>query len=107
MEVCWDGKCPMGFPNCCRECVANDVCPVYCESCRPKDEKEWRKYETCQGCEDRVIEPINCHTTCNGYKFRQKKQAMKNAQRRNDNQFIAFKRQSVGDTIKRVHRKKG
>ena len=104
MEVCWDGKCPMGFPNCCRECEANDVCPSYCEACRPKDEAEWRKYETCVGCTDRTIEPVNCHTVCNGYKFRVKKGLMLQNQKRIDNQFIAFKREAVSKTIQKVKR---
>lgn len=28
------------------------------------------KFETCYGCPDRTIEPINCHSTCRGYLFR-------------------------------------
>lgn len=27
---------------------------------------ENKKYETCQGCSDRTVEP-NCHITCKGY----------------------------------------
>ncbi len=31
------------------------------------------KFHTCKGCPDRTVEP-NCHKTCEGYIFRQKRQ---------------------------------
>lgn len=28
------------------------------------------KFETCENCPDRCVEPKNCHSTCAGYLFR-------------------------------------
>lgn len=67
-------------------------------------ENAQNKFETCQGCKDRSIEPVNCHMTCEGYKFRQKKNEEERKRRMEENTFIAYKRKVVGETIEKVNR---
>lgn len=76
---------------------------------------EHNKFETCQDCPDRTVyntdadadEQQNCHTTCEGYLFRQKQNEEKRKKRRQENTFIEYKRKVVGETIEKVTRKKG
>ena len=65
-------------------------------------ENAQNKFETCQGCKDRSVEP-NCHMTCEGYKFRQKKNEEERKKRQQENTFIAFKRKVVGEMIEKVN----
>lgn len=62
------------------------------------------KFVSCQGCKDRRIEPTNCHTTCQGYLFRQKKNEEERQRRRADSQYVAFKRKAISETIEKVSR---
>ena len=59
------------------------------------------KFETCQGCEDRSIEP-NCHINCEGYLFRCEK--LKNAKegREENLEYYGFKTESINRTRKRI-----
>ena len=38
-RICWDGKCPIGYPICCRDCDAFQTCPGACdnEKCLKED----------------------------------------------------------------------
>lgn len=57
------------------------------------------KFKTCQGCQDRSIEP-NCHMTCEGYLFRCEN-IRKSKERKNENcDYADFKRQTVRRTQK-------
>ena len=56
------------------------------------------KYETCQGCTDRCIEPVNCHTICEGYKYRQQKALEEKKKRAADKDFNNFKKVVVRET---------
>lgn len=62
------------------------------------------KFHSCQNCPDRCIEP-NCHMTCEGFLFRQKKkeeekQKIKDG-RNEGKEFIEFKKDVVAKTKKR------
>ena len=62
------------------------------------------KFVTCEGCKDRRIEPTNCHTTCEGYKFRQQKNEEERKKRQQENSYVAYKRKVIGETIEKVNR---
>ena len=62
------------------------------------------KFVTCKDCKDRRIEPTNCHTTCQGYLFRQKKAEEERQKRQKEGNYIAFKRMSIGETIEKVRK---
>ena len=59
------------------------------------------KYETCQGCEDRTIEP-NCHMTCEGYLFRCEKLKKMKEGKDEHVDYYGFKRNSINRTRKRI-----
>ena len=59
------------------------------------------KFETCQDCPDRTIEP-NCHEDCDGYKYRQLIKAKENAARRKDAEFRDAKIRAEFDTQKKI-----
>lgn len=60
------------------------------------------KFKTCEDCQDRHIEPINCHTTCEGYKYRQKKAEELNQKRLADKELYSFKKIAVRETKAKV-----
>ena len=60
------------------------------------------KFETCQGCEDRTVEP-NCHMTCEGYMFRCEQNKKKRSLRRSDSDYETFKRERVRETKKKLN----
>lgn len=57
------------------------------------------KFESCEGCPDRTIEP-NCHITCEGYIFRLEKIAKLRESRRKDFDFYDFKYKTVENSKK-------
>ena len=59
------------------------------------------KFETCQGCEDRTIEP-NCHMTCEGYLFRCEKLKKVKDGRDEHLDYYGFKTESIIRTRKRI-----
>ena len=62
------------------------------------------KYETCQGCTDRCIEPVNCHTTCEGYLERKRKKESTRQRRAIDKDFYNFKKDAVRETLSWVRK---
>ena len=63
---------------------------------------EVNKFESCYGCPDRCIEPVNCHTTCEGYLYRQKKAQVAKEQRAADKDFNNFKKTVVRETKAKI-----
>ena len=47
---------------------------------------------------DRCIEPVNCHTICEGYKYRQQKALEEKKKRAADKDFNNFKKVVVRET---------
>lgn len=66
--------------------------------------KEVKKYESCEGCTDRVIEPRNCHDTCRGNLYRHMLTAEQKKRRKEDQIFDSFKNQAIRDTKAKVRR---
>jgi hypothetical protein len=62
---------------------------------------EHDKYKDCIGCPDRVADP-NCHDKCEGYKYRQDKQAKLNEGRRRELEYLEVKISAVRSTQKRL-----
>lgn len=56
------------------------------------------KFKTCKDCPDRTVDP-NCHDSCEGYKYRQDKKAKINEAKRKENDFSAFKKNTVYNSI--------
>lgn len=57
------------------------------------------KFESCEGCPDRTIEP-NCHITCEGYIFRLEKSERLKKLRRKDFDYYDFKKNVVENAKK-------
>lgn len=57
------------------------------------------KFESCEGCPDRTIEP-NCHITCEGYIFRLEKSERLKKLRKKDFDYYDFKKNVVENAKK-------
>lgn len=57
------------------------------------------KFESCENCPDRSIEP-NCHNTCRGYLFRVEKNTKLKESKRKDFDYYDFKKKVVENSKK-------
>lgn len=59
------------------------------------------KFHTCYGCPDRSIEP-NCHSTCEGYKYRTEKAEALKEEKRKAYEYINYKSKRVMETKEKI-----
>lgn len=62
---------------------------------------EHNKFETCEECPDRSIEP-NCHNTCRGYLYRREKIAERKKEKAKEIDFIGFKLDRVTESKRKA-----
>lgn len=62
---------------------------------------KYNKFETCEDCPDRSIEP-NCHNTCRGYLYRQEQKEKIRKEKAKDSDYIGFKLNRVVESKRKA-----
>ena len=65
---------------------------------------EHNKFESCDGCPDRTIEP-NCHDTCRGNLYRVAEREKERKERRKDFDYYSYRKEAIQKMGKKIGEK--